>query len=377
MKIYYFDNAATTKVSNNVLNKMLPYFNDEYGNPSTMYSIGRIAKKAIEEARRNVAELINSESKEIIFTSSGTESDNTAIKGIAYNYRNQGNHIITSKIEHPAILNSCKNLEKRGFRVTYLNVDENGMINIEELKNSINSRTILISIMMANNEIGTIQQVSEISKIAKQHGIIFHTDAVQAAGNININVKEMGIDLLSISGHKLHAPKGVGALFIRDGIMFERFMDGGHQENNKRASTENVAGIVGLGTACIDAKKNLEEHIKKLIELRDYYISQVEKNIPKAMLNGSLQNRLPGNANFSFEGKSSEELLLKLDAKGICVSGGSACSTGDSSPSHVLTAIGLSEEQAKSAIRVSFGEDNTLEDVDYLVATLKEIIEEK
>lgn len=376
MEIRYFDNAATTKVKEEVLKEMFPYFSVEYGNPSSMYSIGRSSRRAIETARKRVAELINCKPKEIYFTSCGSESDNMALKGIAYANKEKGNHIITSKIEHPAILNSCKTLEKQGYRITYLNVDEEGNIDISELENSINEDTILISIMFANNEIGTIEPIEQISKIAKKHNIIFHTDAVQACGNIKIDVKEMGIDMLSLSGHKINAPKGVGALYVREGIEFDRFLDGGHQEKNKRAGTENVAEIVGLGKACEIAKNNLESHINKLKELRDFYINQVEEKIENIKLNGPRDNRLPGNANISFKGVNGSELLLKLDEKGICASAGSACSTGSSSPSHVLTSIGLDSKMAEGTLRVSFGEENSKEDVEYLVENLERIVTE-
>lgn len=374
MEIRYFDNAATTKVKEEVLKEMFPYFSVEYGNPSSMYSIGRSSRRAIETARKRVAELINCKPKEIYFTSCGSESDNMALKGIAYANKEKGNHIITSKIEHPAILNSCKTLEKQGYRITYLNVDEEGNIDISELENSINEDTILISIMFANNEIGTIEPIEQISKIAKKHNIIFHTDAVQACGNIKIDVKDMGIDMLSLSGHKINAPKGVGALYIREGIEFDRFLDGGHQEKNKRAGTENVAEIVGLGKACEIAKNNLEAHINKLKELRDFYINQVEEKIDNIKLNGPRDNRLPGNANISFKGVNGSELLLKLDEKGICASAGSACSTGSSSPSHVLTSIGVDSKMAEGTLRVSFGEENSKEDVEYLVENLEDIV---
>lgn len=374
MEIRYFDNAATTKVKEEVLKEMFPYFSVEYGNPSSMYSIGRSSRRAIETARKRVAELINCKPKEIYFTSCGSESDNMALKGIAYANKEKGNHIITSKIEHPAILNSCKTLEKQGYRITYLNVDEEGNIDISELENSINEDTILISIMFANNEIGTIEPIEQISKIAKKHNIIFHTDAVQACGNIKIDVKDMGIDMLSLSGHKINAPKGVGALYVREGIEFDRFLDGGHQEKNKRAGTENVAEIVGLGKACEIAKNNLESHINKLKELRDFYINQVEEKIDNIKLNGPRDNRLPGNANISFKGVNGSELLLKLDEKGICASAGSACSTGSSSPSHVLTSIGLDSKMAEGTLRVSFGEENSKEDVEYLVENLENIV---
>ena len=374
MEIRYFDNAATTRVKKEVLEEMFPYFNEKYGNPSSLYSIGRVSKKAIEEARRRVADLINCNPNEIYFTGCGSESDNMIIKGIAYANQNKGRHIITSQIEHPAVLHTCQVLEKQGFEVTYLKVNREGFINIEDLRNAIRNDTILITIMFANNEIGTIQPIKMISKIAKMHNIIFHTDAVQACGNVLIDVKKMGIDSLSLSGHKLYAPKGTGALYVRNGIEFEKFMDGGHQEKNKRAGTENVAGIVGLGKACELAKINLENHMHHLKELRDYYISQVNE-IPDAVLNGSIENRLPGNANFAFPSVDGEALLLNLDAKGICASAGSACTSGSSAPSHVLSSIGLSDELAHSSLRVTFGEDNTKEDVDYLVESLCEIVE--
>ena len=375
MEIKYFDNAATTRVKKEVLEEMLPYFHEKYGNPSSLYSIGRASKKAIEEARKKVASLINCNPNEIYFTGCGSESDNTIIKGIAYSNRKRGRHIITSQIEHPAVLHTCQMLEKQGFEVTYLKVNKEGFINVEELRNSIRNDTILISIMFANNEIGTIQPIEMIAKIAKMYNIVFHTDAVQACGNIPIDAKRLGIDALSLSGHKLYAPKGIGALYVRNGIEFEKFMDGGHQEKNKRAGTENVAGIVGLGKACELANLHLKKHMQHLKELRDYFISQVEEKIDNVVLNGSIENRLPGNANFSFTGVDGEALLLNLDAKGICASAGSACTSGSSAPSHVLASIGLSDELALSSLRVTFGEDNTKEDVDYLVENLCEIVE--
>lgn len=375
MDIRYFDNAATTKIKDEVLEEMLPYLKEEYGNASSLYSIGRKAKRAIEKARKQVAELINCKPEEIYFTSCGSESDNTVVKGIAKAYRKKGKHIITSKIEHPAILHTCQSLEKQGYRVTYLSVDENGKINLDELRRVISMDTILISIMTANNEIGTIQPIEEISKIAKMYNIIFHTDAVQACGNIPIDVQKMGIDSLSLSGHKINAPKGIGALYVKKGIEFEKFIDGGHQENDKRAGTENVAEIVALGKACEIAKNNLENHMKYLKELRDYFITQVEENIPDVKLNGDREKRLPGNTNFSFKGIKGETLLLKLDEIGICASTGSACSSGIEASSHVLTAIGLSNELANSSLRVTFGEENTKEDVNYLIKNLIEIVE--
>ena len=374
-KVRYFDHAATTAVKEEVLKEMLPYFSIEYGNPSSIYSIGRRAKKAIEEARQRVARAINCNPKEIYFTGCGSESDNIAIKGIAYSLKEKGNHIITTKIEHHAILNTCKTLEKEGFKVTYLNVDCNGLINLEELKNTITNETILISIMFANNEVGTIQPIEEIGEIAKSYGIIFHTDSVQAIGNAKIDVKNMRIDLLSMSAHKFYGPKGVGALYIREGIKCTKLQDGGHQEKNLRAGTENVAGIVGLGKAIELSYKNLNSYNKKLTELRDYYIEEVRKRIPHTKVNGHRTKRLPGNSNISFEFVDGEALLLNLDMKGICASTGSACSSGSSKPSHVLLAMGVPDNIARGSLRITFGDENTKEDVDYLVNTLVDIVQ--
>ena len=374
MEVKYFDNSATTRIKEDVLNEMFPYLSVEYGNPSSLYSIGRGARKAVEEARKRVASLINCKPEEIYFTSCGSESDNTALKSIAYTNIKKGKHIITSKIEHPAILNSCKNLESKGFEVTYLDVDKDGFVNLETLKNSIRKDTILISVMFANNEIGTIEPIKEIAKIAHQNNILFHTDAVQAVGNIPVDVQEMGIDMLSLSGHKIYAPKGVGALYVKKGIEFERFMDGGHQEKNKRSGTENVAQIVALGKAAEIAEKNIDEYQKKLADLRDYFLNEIKQKVPNIHINGTMENRLPGNINISFEGISSEEILYKLDEFGICASGGSACSSGDASPSHVLTAIEVPSELAKSAVRFTFGDFNTKDDVDYLVDVLVKIL---
>lgn len=376
MEIRYFDNSATTRVKEEVLDEMFPYLSVQYGNPSSIYSIGRNAKRAIEEARRRVASLINCKPEEIYFTSCGSESDNTALKGIAYANKYKGKHIITSKIEHPAVLHSCQNLEKNGFDVTYLDVNKDGFINLETLKSSIRKDTILISIMFANNEIGTIEPIEEITKIAHKNNIIFHTDAVQAVGNIPIDVQKMNIDMLSLSGHKIYAPKGVGGLYIKKGIEFERFIDGGHQEKNKRAGTENVAEIVALGKACQMAEKGLDEYKEKLRNLRDYCLKQIKENFPNIHINGSMEKRLPGNLNVSFEEIDSSELLFKLDSLGICASGGSACSSGDNNPSHVLTAIGTPNNLSKGAIRFSFGDFNTKEDIDYLVKSLIKIINE-
>lgn len=374
MKIRYFDHAATTPVREEVIKEMIPYLGVEYGNASVMYSLGRNARRAMNNARNKVAEAINCDMNEIYFTSCGSESDNLAIKGFAYANRNKGNHIITSKIEHHAVLDSCKSLEKEGFKVTYLNVDENGVVDLQELVNSITPETILISIMFANNEIGTIEPIKEIGEIAKKHNIIFHTDAVQAVGNLRIDVKALNIDMLSLSGHKFYAPKGVGALYVKEGIDFKKIQDGGEQENNKRAGTENVAEIVGLGKAIELIYNEFDSYNKKLTELRDYYISQVKENIPGIKVNGDMTNRLPGNANISFRGINGSELLLKLDEAHICASAGSACSTSNPEPSHVLTAIGLDKEFLDGTLRVSFGKDNTKEDVDYLVSAIKEIV---
>ena len=372
---FYFDNAATTKIKPEVLNEMMPYLTEEYGNPSSLYSIGRSAKRAVERARSQVANLINANRNEIYFTGCGTESDNTALKGIAYGYKDKGNHIITSKIEHNAILESCKMLEKNGFKITYLNVDKDGIINLQELENSITKNTILISIMFANNEIGSIQPIKQIAKIAQKNNIGFHTDAVQAVGNVPIDVEELGIDMLSMSGHKINAPKGIGALYVRNGIEFEKFMNGGHQEKNKRAGTENLAGIVGLGKACELARTNLRYHIEYIKRLRDYYHLLVLNNINNVKINGSMESRLPGNSNISFLGVDSTALLLELDKKGICCSAGSACNSGEAVPSHVLTAIGLDSEISKSALRVTFGDNNSKEEVEYLVENIKKSVQ--
>lgn len=376
MEVKYFDNSATTRVKDEVFKEMIPYLSIEYGNPSSLYSIGRSAKRAISEARRRVASLINCSPEEIYFTSCGSESDNTALKGIAYANKEKGNHIITSKIEHPAILNSCKNLENKGFKISYIDVDKDGMLNLEKLESEITDQTILISIMYANNEIGTIEPIKEIAQIAHSHGIIFHTDAVQAVGNIPIDVRKMNIDMLSLSGHKLYAPKGIGALYVKSGIEFERFMDGGHQEKNKRSGTENVSEIIALGKACQIAEKNIEQYQQKLKKLRDYCLKKIQEKIPDIHINGTMERRLPGNINISFKDLNSGELLLRLDEVGICASGGSACSSKEASPSHVLTAIGLPSELSKGALRLTFGDYNSIEDVDYLVENLVRIVEE-
>lgn len=373
MKIRYFDHAATTAVKEEVLKEMIPYYCIEYGNASSLYSIGRKSRKILENSREKVARVLNCKPKEIYFTSCGSESDNLAIKGIARKHKNKGKHIITTKIEHPAVLNTCKSLEKDGFTVTYLGVDKDGFISLEELKNSIREDTILISIMFANNEIGTIEPIKEIGRIAKEKGVIFHTDCVQAVGNVKIDVKELGIDLLSLSSHKFYGPKGVGAIYINENVEFEKIQDGGHQEKNKRAGTENIAGIVGLAKAIELADKNLEKYNSKLITLRDFYFDEITKNIPNVKINGSKEKRLPGNANVSFKNVNGEQLLLELDSLGICASSGSACTSGQSEPSHVLTAIGLNAEYIQGSLRTTFGEENTKEDVEFLIKSIIEI----
>ncbi len=374
MKNIYFDNAATTKLDDEVLKEMLPYLKDNYGNPSSIYKLGREARKAIEDSREKIAKVLNCKANEIYFTAGGSESDNTAIKGIAKANKKRGNHIITSKIEHPAVLETCKQLEKEGFKITYISVDEKGIVDLEELKKSIKPNTILITIMFANNEIGTIQPIEEIGKIAKENNIYFHTDSVQAVGSIKIDVQKLNIDSLSLSGHKFYGPKGVGALYVKTGVPFEKFISGGHQERNKRAGTENVAGIVGIGKAIELAYENLDEYNKKIKELRDYYVKQVEEKIPYIKINGDMEKRLPGNSNISFRFIEGEGLLLNLDLKGICASSGSACTSGSLDPSHVLLAIGLPHEIAHGSLRVSIGKYNTKEEIDYLIENLMEIV---
>lgn len=374
MKTIYFDHAATTAVAPEVKEAMEPYFCENYGNASSLYELGYKSKEAINIARGNVAKAINAKPNEIYFTSCGSESDNLALKGVARAHRQNGNHIITSKIEHPAVLNACRQLEKEGFRVTYLNVDKNGFIDLEELKNSINSKTILVSIMFANNEVGTIEPIKEISRIVHSNNAIFHTDAVQAVGNIKIDVKEMGIDLLSMSAHKFYGPKGVGALYVRDSIDFIQLQNGGHQENDKRAGTENVAGIVGLGKAIELANNNIIQNNEKLLNLRNYCIEQIKNRIPYIRINGDLNSRLLGNINISFLYVNGKDLVKLLAKKGICTSSGSACSSGLSQPSHVLLAMGLSEDIASSALRITLGKENTKEDIDYFVDELEKIV---
>ena len=373
-KVIYLDHAATTKIDDAVLKEMMPYLTNKFGNPSSLYSIGRENKQAIDIARQQVANVLNCSMKEIYFTSGGSESDNLAIKGIAYANRKKGNHIITTKIEHSAVLNTCKMLEKKEFEITYLNVDSNGRVVLNELENSIKPSTILISIMFANNEVGTIQDIERIGNIARKNNIYFHTDAVQAIGNIRIDVQKLNIDALSMSAHKFYGPKGVGALYVRNGIMFDCIINGGHQESGKRAGTENVAGIVGLGKAIELVYSDFDKYNEYLLRLRNQYIQNIENKIPNAYLNGDRENRLPGNASFSFEGVMGEDIVLMLDTEGICTSSGSACSSGGSSPSHVLSAMGQSKELAMGALRVTFGKDNTKGDVDKIVEKLVNII---
>lgn len=374
MENVYFDNAATTRLDEDVLKEMMPYLTNKYGNASSIYKLGRESRKAVEDAREKIAEAINAEPEEIYFTAGGSESDNTILRGIAYSYKEKGNHIITSKIEHPAILETCKQLEKEGFEISYVGVDKNGIINLEELENLIKENTILISIMFANNEIGTIQPVEEIGKIAKRHNIIFHTDAVQAVGSVKIDVKQMDIASLSMSAHKFYGPKGIGALYVKKGIRFQKFINGGHQEKNKRAGTENVPAIVGMGKAIELAYEHLDEHTDRIKELRDYYIDEIQKRIPDVIVNGDMNKGLPGNANISFENVDGEAMLLNLDLKGICASAGSACSSGSLEASHVLIAIGVPADVAHSSLRVSIGKYNTKEEVDYLIDNLVEIV---
>ncbi len=374
MKHIYLDNSATTRLDDEVLKEMMPYLTEEYGNASSIYKLGRNTRNVVETAREKVAKAIHAEPEEIYFTSGGTESDNTAIRGIAYHNKKKGNHIITSKIEHPAVLETCKQLEKEGFKVSYIDVDENGIIDLEQLKNSIQDTTILISIMFANNEIGTIQPIKEIGTIARENNIYFHTDSVQAVGSLKIDVKEMNIDSLSMSAHKFYGPKGIGVLYVKKGIIFQKFMNGGHQERNKRAGTENVPAIVGMGKAIEIAYRDLEKHTKQIKELRDYYINQVKDKIPYIKINGDMEKRLHGNSNISFRFIEGEGLLLNLDLKGICASSGSACTSGSLDPSHVLLAIGLPHEIAHGSLRISIGKYNTEEEIDYLVENLVEIV---
>ena len=374
-KLIYLDNAATTKTAPEVVEAMLPYFSEAYGNPSSIYSLAGESRKAVDQARETIARALGARPEEIYFTAGGTESDNWALKAAAEFYRKKGNHIITTKIEHHAVLHSCQWLEKQGFEVTYLNVDENGVVRLEELKAAIRPTTILISVMYANNEIGTIQPIREIGEIAHEHGILFHTDAVQAFGQLPIQVDDCHIDMLSASGHKLNGPKGIGFLYIRKGVKIRSFIHGGAQERKRRAGTENVPGIVGLGKAVERAVGTMEERTETERRLRDYLIDRVLKEIPYARLNGHRPQRLPGNANFSFQFIEGESLLIMLDMEGICGSSGSACTSGSLDPSHVLLAIGLPHEIAHGSLRLTLNEEVTKEELDYVVDTLKRIVE--
>ena len=374
-KVIYLDNAATTKTAPEVVEAMLPYFTEFYGNASTIYELGGNSKKAMNEARETIAHILGAQENEIYFTAGGSESDNWALKATAEAYRAKGNHIITSRIEHHAILHTCEYLEKNGFEVTYVDVDENGEIKLDQLKKAIRPTTILISVMFANNEIGTIQPIKEIGEIAHEHGILFHTDAVQAFGQLPINVDECHIDMLSASGHKLNGPKGIGFLYIRKGVKIRSFIHGGAQERKRRAGTENIPGIVGLGVAAKRAADSMPERTAKEIELRDHLIDRVLKEIPYTRLNGDRNDRLPNNANFSFQFIEGESMLIMLDMEGICGSSGSACTSGSLDPSHVLLAIGLPHEIAHGSLRLTLSEETTLEDIDFTVDTIKKIVE--
>ena len=373
-KLLYLDNAATTKTAPEVLEAMIPYFTEWYGNPSSVYGFAAKNKDAITRQRETIAKALGANANEIYFTAGGSEADNWALKATAEAYKDKGKHIITTKIEHHAILHTGEYLEKKGFEITYLEVDEKGMVRLEDLKAAIRPDTILISVMYANNEIGTIEPIKEIGSIAKEHGILFHTDAVQAFGQVPINEDECNIDMLSASGHKLNGPKGIGFLYIRKGVKIRSFVHGGAQERRRRAGTENVPGIIGLGTAVERAVRTMEERTKKEIELRDYLIGRVLEEIPYTKLNGDPKKRLPNNANFSFQFVEGESLLIMLDMKGICASSGSACTSGSLDPSHVLLAIGLPHEIAHGSLRITLNEEFEKEDMDYVVDTLKEIV---
>lgn len=374
-KFIYLDNAATTKAAPEVVEAMLPYFTERFGNPSSTYGFGAENKDVISRQRETIAEILGANASEIYFTAGGSESDNWALKATAEAYASKGKHIITSKIEHHAVLHTCEYLQKQGFEVTYLDVDENGIVKLDELKAAIRPDTILISVMYANNEIGTIQPIREIGEIAKENQILFHTDAVQAFGQLPINVDECHIDMLSASGHKLNGPKGIGFLYIRKGVKIRSFVHGGAQERKRRAGTENVPGIVGLGTAAARAVRTMEERTARERELRDYLIGRIEKEIPYCRLNGDRTRRLPNNVNFSFRFVEGESLLIMLDMKGICASSGSACTSGSLDPSHVLLAIGLPHEIAHGSLRMTLNEEVTKEETDYVVDNLKEIVD--
>ena len=374
-KFLYLDNAATTKTAPEVLEAMLPYFTEKFGNPSSVYTFAAGNKEVVDVQRDRIAATLGAKSNEIYFTAGGSEADNWALKATADAYRDKGNHIITTKIEHHAILHTAQYLEKNGYEVTYLDVDEDGKVRLEDLKKAIRPETILISVMFANNEIGTIEPIKEIGQIAHEHGILFHTDAVQAYGQLPINVDECHIDMLSASGHKLNGPKGIGFLYIRKGVKIRSFIHGGAQERKRRAGTENVPGIVGIGTAAKRAADTREERTASEVEVRDYLIDRVLKEIPYSKLNGHRTDRLPNNANFSFQFIEGESLLIMLDGKGICASSGSACTSGSLDPSHVLLALGLPHDIAHGSLRLTINEEITKEDIDYVVENLKAIIE--
>lgn len=374
-RLIYLDNAATTKVDHEVFEAMKPYFEEVYGNASSMYSFAGKARKAVDDAREVIADYLGAKAREIYFTASGSESDNWALKAVAYANKEKGKHIITSKIEHHAILHTCEYMEKNGFEVTYLDVDEHGLVSIDKLKQAIREDTILISIMFANNEIGTIEPIKEIGAVAHEHGIVFHTDAVQAYGHVPINVDEMNIDLLSASGHKINGPKGIGILYIRDSVKIGAFVHGGAQERGRRAGTHNTPGIVGFAKATELAVQNMEKRASHERELRDYLIDRVLKEIPYSRLNGHPTKRLSNNANFCFRFIEGESLLIMLDQKGICGSSGSACTSGSLDPSHVLLAIGLPHEIAHGSLRLTLSEETTKEDIDYTVDELKQIVD--
>ena len=373
-KLIYLDNAATTKVAPEVVEAMIPYFTENFGNPSSVYSFAAKNKEAITKQREIIADALGAKANEIYFTAGGSESDNWALKATAEAYKEKGNHIITTKIEHHAILHTGEYLEKNGYEVTYLNVDENGVVKLDELKAAIRPTTILVSVMFANNEIGTIQPIKEIGQICRENGILFHTDAVQAFGQVPINVDEYNIDMLSASGHKLNGPKGIGFLYIRKGVKIRSFVHGGGQERKRRAGTENVPGIIGLGTATARAMRTLDERMAKETELRDYLIGRITSEVPFVKLNGHPEQRLPNNTNFSFQFIEGESLLIMLDMKGICGSSGSACTSGSLDPSHVLLAIGLPHEIAHGSLRLTLSEETTKEDIDYVVESVKEIV---
>ncbi len=374
-KIIYMDNAATTPVKPEVLDAMLPYFTEKFGNPSSIYSISSQNKKDITTARETIAKAINTDTANIYFTAGGSESDNWALKATAEAYADKGRHIITSKIEHHAILHTCDYLEKRGYEITYIDVDENGIVDLKQLEEAIRPDTILISIMFANNEIGTIEPIAEIGKIAKERGVLFHTDAVQAFTQVPIDVEEMNIDMLSVSGHKINGPKGIGFLYIRKGVKIRSFVHGGAQERSRRAGTENVPGIIGLAKATEIAVGNMKERTAKEIEVRNHIIERVMNEIPYTRLNGDRERRLPNNINFSFQFIEGESMLIMLDSFGICASSGSACTSGALDPSHVLLAIGLPHEIAHGSLRLTISEDTTMEDADFVVDKLKGIVE--